>query len=212
VDRRVEKIMAGISHRYAVDDRIVYKQNMGSYKRYQAKWELCKHVPRGWLAKNEERIFSPEAYEGYPEGFSHTLSSAWKGVALSYNGDEPCTEEELQKAIEVFKNKWPDIIDENLVKKYGNMKDLYFRTINLESKNMNKEFLNIYKMKESEDPWDLKLAYGIAQMAIEDIKFLYDEDPNTLESHGYNLDEMEEAMALFARLSSKLPSAGDEIL
>lgn len=69
---------------------------------------------------------------------------------------------------------------------------------------MNKEFSDIYKMKESEDSISLKLAYGIAQMAIEDIKFLYDKDPDTLESHGYDLDEMEKAMALFAKLSSNL--------
>ena len=212
MDRRV-KIMAGVSHRYAVDDRIVFRQNMGSYKQYHAKWELCRHVPREWYRKNEDRIYDDSDTNGeYPKGFSHGLSAAWKGVALWYNGDKPCTEEELQKAIEVFKNKWPDIIDESLVKKYGNMKDLHFRAINLESKSMNKEFLNIYKMKESEDPFALKLAYGIAQAAIEDVKFFYDNDPNTLESHGYNLDEMEQAMRLFSKLSSELPSAGDEIL
>ena len=80
------------------------------------------------------------------------------------------------------------------------------------TENMNKEFVNIYKMKESEDPFALKLAYGIAQAAIEDVKFFYDNDPNTLESHGYDLDEMEQALRLFSKLSSELPSAGDKIL
>jgi hypothetical protein len=197
VDRRVNKIMANFKRKYS------YSRDDGRDEPFYAYWELSKKVPEGWISENEKRIFSPEAYEGYPKGFEHSLSTHGP-LKLVYQGWGPAKSSDLEQAIKVFCEKFPDVVDEDAVQKYGNTNNMHYEIKGWNESMTNKEFSNIYKMKESEDSISLKLAYGIAQMAIEDIKFLYDEDPDTLESHGYDLDEMEKAMALFAKLSSNL--------
>ena len=180
-----------------------YSRDDGQDEPFYAYWEIGKKMPEGWIDANSKRIFSPEAYEGYPEGFQHSLS-AHSALKLCYQGWGPAGDVELQQAIKVFCEKFPEVVDEDAVQKYGNTDNMYYEIKGWNESIANKEFLNIHRMKESEDPSVLKLAYGIAQMAIEDIKFLYDEDPDTLESHGYDLDEMEKASALFSKLSSEL--------